>query len=49
MKRRDFLQSILTGAAMLPAPQIMRADAQKTITFVPHADLASLDPVWPPS
>src|SRR5207245_10456240 len=46
MKRRDFLQSILTGATMLAAPQILRAEAQKTITFVPHADLASLDPVW---
>ncbi len=31
---------------MLAAPQILRAEAQKTITFVPHADLASLDPVW---
>src|SRR5712671_3894605 len=46
MKRRDFLQSILTGATMLAAPQISRAEAQKTINFVPHADLASLDPVW---
>jgi peptide/nickel transport system substrate-binding protein len=46
MKRREFLQSILTGATMLAAPQILRAEAQKTITFVPHADLASLDPVW---
>ncbi len=31
---------------MLAAPQILRAGAQKTITFIPHADLASLDPVW---
>jgi peptide/nickel transport system substrate-binding protein len=46
MKRREFLQSILTGATMLAAPQILRAEPQKTITFVPHADLASLDPVW---
>jgi peptide/nickel transport system substrate-binding protein len=46
MKRRDFLQSIPTGATMLAAPQILRAEAQKTTTFVPHADLASLDPVW---
>src|ERR1700736_1165575 len=34
------------GATILAAPQILRAEAQKTITFVPHADLASLDPVW---
>jgi peptide/nickel transport system substrate-binding protein len=46
MKRRDFLKLSLTGATMLAAPQILRAQAQKTITFVPHADLASLDPVW---
>jgi peptide/nickel transport system substrate-binding protein len=46
MKRRDFLKSTLTGVTILAAPQILRAEAQKTITFVPHADLASLDPVW---
>src|SRR5262245_8770318 len=46
MRRRDFLRSGLAGAAALAAPVILRADAQKTITFVPHADLASLDPVW---
>jgi peptide/nickel transport system substrate-binding protein len=46
MKRRDFLKSTLTGATMFAAPQILRAEAKKTITFVPHADLASLDPVW---
>jgi peptide/nickel transport system substrate-binding protein len=46
MKRRDFLKSMRAGATILAAPQILRAEAQKTITFVPHADLASLDPVW---
>src|ERR1700732_2573233 len=46
MKRRDFLKSTLTGATMLAAPQITRAEAPTTISFVPHADLASLDPVW---
>ena len=46
MKRRTFLTSTLAGAAALAAPSILRADAVKTITFVPHADLASLDPVW---
>jgi peptide/nickel transport system substrate-binding protein len=46
MKRRDLLKSTLAGVAALAAPQIVRAEAQKTITFVPHADLASLDPVW---
>jgi peptide/nickel transport system substrate-binding protein len=43
MNRRDFLKA---GAAALAAPQIVRAEATRMITFVPHADLASLDPVW---
>jgi peptide/nickel transport system substrate-binding protein len=46
MNRRHFLSSTLASAATLAAPQIVRAQALKTITFVPHADLASLDPVW---
>jgi peptide/nickel transport system substrate-binding protein len=46
MNRRNFLKSTLTGAAALAAPQIVGAAARNTINFVPHADLASLDPVW---
>src|SRR5215469_7063474 len=46
VKRRSFLKSTLAAAAALAAPRIGRAEAEKTITFVPHADLASLDPVW---
>jgi peptide/nickel transport system substrate-binding protein len=46
MRRRDFLKSSFVGAVALAAPRIVRGEAQKTITFVPHADLASLDPVW---
>ena len=46
MERRTFLKSALAGTAALAAPSVLRADAAKTITFVPHADLASLDPVW---
>src|SRR5512133_2607214 len=46
MKRRDFLISTIAGATILAAPQIARTQAQKAITFVPHADLASFDPVW---
>ena len=45
MKRRDLLKSALAGAAALAAPSIVGAEAQSTLTFVPHADLASLDPV----
>src|SRR5580692_5144653 len=46
MNRREFVKTSLAGAAALAAPQIVRADARTTINFVPHADLASLDPVW---
>jgi peptide/nickel transport system substrate-binding protein len=46
MKRRTLLKSALAGAAALAAPRIVRAEGASTITFVPHADLASLDPVW---
>src|SRR6266481_6531157 len=46
MRRRSLLKSTLAGAVTLAIPQIGRTEAQKTITFVPHADLASLDPVW---
>ena len=46
MKRRDFLRSALAGATAIAAPRIVHSEAQKAITFVPHADLVSLDPVW---
>src|SRR5438876_11068129 len=46
MNRREFVKTSLAGAAALGAPRIVCAEAQKTINFVPHADLASLDPVW---
>jgi len=46
MNRRAFLKTAVTGAAAVAAPHIVQAEAEKTITFVPHADLASLDPVW---
>ena len=46
MKRRDVLKSAVAGAAALAAPRIVQAEGAKTINFTPHADLASLDPVW---
>jgi peptide/nickel transport system substrate-binding protein len=46
MKRRDVLKSALGSAAVMAMPSLVRAEAQSTLTFVPHADLASLDPVW---
>ena len=45
MKRRHVLKSAAASVA-LAAPRVVRAEAPKTVTFVPHADLASLDPVW---
>src|SRR3954470_2317232 len=46
MKRRTVLHSAAAMTAALTAPRIARADGPKTVTFAPHADLASLDPVW---
>ncbi|MBN8871197.1 MAG: ABC transporter substrate-binding protein [Rhodospirillales bacterium] len=46
MKRRQILTSAAAGMAALAAPRLVRAEAASTIRFVPHADLASLDPVW---
>ena len=47
MKRRTILTSALAGAAALAAPRVVSAQkAAKTVTFAPHADLASIDPVW---
>jgi peptide/nickel transport system substrate-binding protein len=47
MKRREILKSALAGTTALAAPRIVSAQgAAKTVTFAPHADLASLDPVW---
>ena len=46
MRRRDILKSGLGSAALMAMPSLVRSEAQSTVTFVPHADLASLDPVW---
>ncbi|HVZ09239.1 ABC transporter substrate-binding protein [Rhodopila sp.] len=46
MKRRTVLTSAIAATASLAAPRLARADGPKTVTFVPHADLASIDPVW---
>ena len=39
-------RAALAGAAALAAPRIVRAQTQRELRFIPHADLASLDPVW---
>jgi peptide/nickel transport system substrate-binding protein len=46
MKRRDVLKSAAAVSAALAAPKVVKAEGARTVTFVPHADLASLDPVW---
>src|SRR5580700_3182813 len=46
MKRRDVLKSTAAVSVALAAPKVVRAAGASTVTFVPHADLASLDPVW---
>ena len=46
MKRRTVLKSALAGATALAAPSLVLAEEQRLITFVPHADLVSLDPIW---
>ncbi len=45
--RRAVLKTAAAGAAaLLTAPSLVRGEEQRTIRFMPHADLASLDPVW---
>ena len=46
MKRRTVLQTALASAATLAAPRIGRAQGKTTLSFIPQADLSSLDPVW---
>jgi peptide/nickel transport system substrate-binding protein len=46
ISRRTALTSAAAGAAMLASPRIGRAEAQRELRCIPHADLASLDPVW---
>ncbi len=46
MKRRIVLRSAAALSAAVASPRIARADGPKTVVFAPHADLASLDPVW---
>jgi peptide/nickel transport system substrate-binding protein len=43
LDRRRFMAST---AAALAAPSVVRAQSATTLTFVPQADLAVLDPVW---
>ena len=46
MRRRTVLKTAAALPAVLAAPKIVKADAARTVAFAPHADLASIDPVW---
>lgn len=46
MRRRTVLAAAAALPASLAAPRIARANGPITVNFVPHADLASIDPVW---
>ncbi|MGG5820045.1 ABC transporter substrate-binding protein [Falsiroseomonas sp. HW251] len=39
-------RAALAVCAVLLAPALVRADRQRVLRFIPHADLAVLDPVW---
>ncbi len=46
LSRRAVLKAASAGAAVLAAPALVRADDKTELRFIPHADLASLDPAW---
>jgi peptide/nickel transport system substrate-binding protein len=46
MRRRDLLMAAAGGAASVAMPALLRAESGTTLTFVPQADLAVLDPIW---
>src|SRR5262245_47542598 len=45
MRRRTLLK-MATGAAILGAPHLARAERDRTLKFVPFLQLALLDPIW---
>ena len=46
LTRRAALASGGAGIAGLTAPSMVRAEASRTLRFIPTADLLSLDPMW---
>jgi peptide/nickel transport system substrate-binding protein len=45
MRRRTFLGAAATSAA-LPLPALAQPERARVMTFIPHANLTSLDPIW---
>src|SRR5689334_19339499 len=45
MRRRDVLK-LSASTVLLAAPHIARAQANRTLKFVPTPDLTAVDPVW---
>ncbi|SDR48871.1 peptide/nickel transport system substrate-binding protein [Rhizobiales bacterium GAS191] len=43
MKRRSFLKM---AAGVLAAPQLVHAESERVLRFIPQSDLTALDPVW---
>jgi peptide/nickel transport system substrate-binding protein len=39
-------RSVLAAGALLCAPNLVRAEAQRVLRFIPQADVTALDPVW---
>ena len=46
MRRREWLGGAGAGLAALAVPAVGTAADHRVLTFIPQADLASLDPVW---
>jgi len=46
VSRRRVLASASAAAVALAAPRIVAAQGQRELRHIPHADVASLDPVW---
>lgn len=44
MRRRTFLQA--AAASVFPLPALAQPERARVMTFLPHANLSSLDPIW---
>jgi peptide/nickel transport system substrate-binding protein len=49
MNRRDALKLALAAGAGTYAPAVMAQPSARTLKFVPHSNLFSVDPIWTPA